>query len=120
MKTTYFTIDARRILVHGGAEVRQAAGDGGGMYYAVIPRGKRAPAAPREGKILEFDAFRGRGVPRVRPEAPGPEGGEPPAAERGPDRRKRARIGLFQAADLVAAGAVAGAAVTAAVGFLLL
>lgn len=120
METTYFTIDARRVLVWGGAEARQAAGGGGGVCYAVIPRGKRAPDGPQEGKILQFDAFRGGDAPRVSPEEPGPEARELPAAQRRPDRRESGKLGLPLAADLIATGAVVGAAITAAVGFLLL
>ena len=116
METTYFSIDAKRIVVCGGEEARQAAGGGGSTRYAVIPR-RRAAAAPRhEGKILDFRAYQAA-ARTVPPEE------EVPAAEQ-PTRRGRTREagrpGLPLVLDLLATGAILGTAATAVLHFLAL
>lgn len=116
METTYFSIDAKRIVVCGGAEAKQAAGGGGSTRYAVIPR-RRAAAAPRqEGKILDFRAYQAAAW-TVPPEEDHPRG---PVPERRDRTRETGRPGLPLVLDLLATGAILGTAATAVLHFLAL
>ena len=84
METTYFQIDAKRIMVSREAGTRRAAAGGAGdTYYAVIPRRKQAEP-PRDDRILDFSAYRARMEPP--PEAP-PETVPPVRREAGPSGR---------------------------------
>ena len=121
METTYFSIDAKRIVVCGGEKARQAAGGGGSTRYAVIPR-RRAAAAPRqEGKILDFRAYQAA-ARTVPPEEESLEEERPrgQAPERRGRTREEGRPGLPLVLDLLATGAILGTAATAVLHFLAL
>lgn len=119
METTYFSIDAKRIVVCGGAETRQAAGGGGSTRYAVIPRRRAAAPPRREGKILDFRAYQAGAVP---PEEESLEEERPrgQAPERRGRTREEGRPGLPLVLDLLATGAILGTAATAVLHFLAL
>ena len=58
MDTTYFSIDAKRILVHRAGQAQKAASGGTvSTCYMVVPRRKR-PRPAQSGIILDFEACR--------------------------------------------------------------
>ena len=58
MDTTYFSIDAKRILVHRAGQAQKAAAGGTvSTCYMVIPRRKR-PRPAQSGVVLDFEACR--------------------------------------------------------------
>lgn len=108
METTYFSIDARQILVYRGDEARQAAGGGeAGGCYMVLPRQKRIPPAGRD-NVIDFAACR-----RALEEGSDLQPDRAPEAEQ---RTRSARLPLLL--DCIATAAVAAAAVAVVVLFL--
>lgn len=106
METIYYSLDAKRLTIHGAAQERRASGGEETVCYAFPPRASR-PVPAGGGKVVDLAAYRqarqarqaGAALPEEAPEELRPAG--PPA---GSGRVRRHTLGL--AADLLASGAV--------------
>lgn len=103
MKTTFLSIDTKRLTCCAQEERWASGAAEGGIHCVIIPK-RRAAAPDAPGKILDFDQCR-RSLEQKQAHSP-EEILTPP-----PSRRQRRREALCLAADLCASAAVVAAAV---------